>query len=107
MPQWRLIAHPQGLNNRGRHLSLYLAAVGGAAATPFSGWRQRTLFTLTVVGEGGASLSRSEAHTFTAEEAQFGFTCFAARAQLLDPAAGLRRPDGTLLIRASCLPTGS
>lgn len=43
-------------------------------------------------------------HTFSATEPQWGFTALAPRARLLDPAAGFLRPDGALLLRATCRP---
>ncbi|EFN56822.1 hypothetical protein CHLNCDRAFT_144372 [Chlorella variabilis] len=103
--EWRLVAYPQGLNGRGRSLSVYLSAVGGHAFTPFSSWRQRLMFVLTVVSaRGGMSLSRLEEHTFDPLEPQYGFTTLISRSELLDPAAGFLRDDGGVLLRASLVP---
>ena len=50
---------------------------------------------------------QSEYHTFCGAEPQYGFTSFAPRSTLLDPAAGFLRPDGSLLLRAACIALGS
>ena len=55
--QWRILAYPRGRDGKARHLSLYLAAAGDNAFTPFSSWQQPARFRLEVANCGAEAES--------------------------------------------------
>eukprot|EP00887_Chlorella_sp_A99_P001148 scaffold14.g1148.t1 len=99
--QWRLVAFPRGRDGRGRHLSLYLAAQGSSAFTPFSCWQQGVHFMLAVANHSESlSRVRSEAHQFRPSASEYGFTTFMSLPALLDPSLGFLGPGGAVTLRA-------
>ncbi|XP_031383531.1 MATH domain and coiled-coil domain-containing protein At3g58410-like [Punica granatum] len=95
--KWRLLVFPKG--NNADSVSIYLD-VPDASTLP-SGWRREAQFSLIMVNQNQRSSStrRETRHTFTAREADWGFTSFKPLAELHTHMNGFLLND-TLIVEA-------